>query len=64
MILKELEMIGSFAASLKEVERAFQLVIQQNVQIVLSGCFHLEDAVQCHRLIEDRAVTGRLVLQP
>jgi acryloyl-coenzyme A reductase len=64
VILKELQIIGSFAASLKEVERAFELVMQRNVQIVLSGCFPLEDAIQCHRLIEDRAVTGRLVLQP
>ncbi len=64
VILKELQIVGSFAASLKELERAFQLVAGNKIQIVVSNCLPLHQAEQAHRMLEARGVVGRLVLQP
>jgi len=64
VILKELEVVGSFATSVKELERAFALVEAGHVKIVVSDRLPLEDAVRAHHMLEARQVTGRLVLQP
>lgn len=64
VILKELEVIGSFATSVKELERSFQLVADGHIKIVVTDSLPLEDAVQAHRMLENRQVTGRLVLHP
>lgn len=64
VILKELEIVGSFAVSLPELERAFQLVANRQIKIAVSDCLPLQEAARAHRMLEARAVTGRLVLQP
>lgn len=64
VILKELEVIGSFAASVKELERSFQLVAAGQIKVVVSDFLPLQEAVQAHKMLEARAVTGRLVLHP
>lgn len=64
VILKELEVIGSFATSVKELERSFELVAGGKVKIVVSDSLPLEEAVHAHRMLENRQVTGRLVLHP
>jgi D-arabinose 1-dehydrogenase-like Zn-dependent alcohol dehydrogenase len=64
VILKELEVIGSFATSVKELRQAFDLVAHGKIKIAVSDRLPLQDAVRAHRMLEARAVTGRLVLQP
>lgn len=64
VILKELEVIGSFATSVEEMEHAFELAASGEVRIVVSKCLPLREAVHAHRMLEARAVMGRLVLQP
>jgi D-arabinose 1-dehydrogenase-like Zn-dependent alcohol dehydrogenase len=64
VILKELEVIGSFATSIKELRQAFDLVANGKIKIRVSDRLPLKDAVHAHRMLEARAVTGRLVLQP
>ncbi len=64
VILKELEVVGSFAASVKELERSFELVEAGQVKIVVTDSMPLKEAVTAHHLLETRAVTGRLVLHP
>ena len=64
VILKELEVVGSFATSVKELERSFQLVKDGHIKIVVTDSLPLEDAVQAHHMLENRQVTGRLVLHP
>jgi D-arabinose 1-dehydrogenase-like Zn-dependent alcohol dehydrogenase len=64
VILKELEVVGSFAASVKELERSFELVAAGKIKVVVSDSLPLCDAVQAHKMLEARAVTGRLVLHP
>ncbi|MFQ5695681.1 MAG: alcohol dehydrogenase catalytic domain-containing protein [Terriglobia bacterium] len=64
VILKELEVVGAFAASVKELERSFELVADGHVKMVVADRLPLREAVEAHRRLEARAVTGRLVLQP
>ena len=64
VILKELEIIGSFATSVAELKQAFELVSSSKIQVLVSKCLPLREAVQAHQLLEARTVTGRLVLQP
>jgi len=64
VILKELEVVGSFATSVKELERSFALVEAGYVKIVVSDRLPLEDAAWAHEMLEARHVTGRLVLHP
>jgi acryloyl-coenzyme A reductase len=64
VILKELEVIGSYAVSLKELEKAFQLVAGGKIKVVVSRQLPLQEAVAAHHMLETRAVTGRLVLCP
>lgn len=64
MILKELEIVGSYAVSLKELEQSFRLVADGKIKIVVSDSLPLQEAVVAHRMLESRAVTGRLVLHP
>lgn len=64
VILKELEVIGSFAASIGELEQSFDLIESGKIRPIVATRLPLADAAQAHRLLETRAVTGRLVLEP
>lgn len=64
VILKELEVVGSFAASLKELEHSFELVAAGKIKVAVSDSLPLQEAAQAHKMLESRAVTGRLVLHP
>lgn len=64
VILKELEVIGAFAASVKELERSFELVAGGKIHPVVSTRMPLAEAAEAHRMLEARAVTGRMVLEP
>ncbi len=64
VILKELEIIGSFATSVAELKQSFDLVANGKIKVLVSSCLPLREAVQAHRLLETGSVTGRLVLQP
>lgn len=63
VILKELEIIGSFATSVKELARCFELAASGRIKIAVSDELPLAEAVAAHRMLEERAVTGRLVLR-
>ncbi|MFQ5818014.1 MAG: alcohol dehydrogenase catalytic domain-containing protein [Terriglobia bacterium] len=64
VILKELQVIGSFSTSVGELEKSFQLIASGQIRPVVSFCLPLAEAADAHRLLEARAVTGRLVLAP
>lgn len=64
VILKELEVIGSFATSVGELEQSFDLIATGKIHPVVSTSLPLAEAAEAHRRLEARAVTGRLVLQP
>ncbi len=63
VILKELEIRGSFATTTPELSESFRLVAEKKVRPVVSRLLPLADAAKAHRLLYDRGVTGRIVLQ-
>jgi len=63
VILKELEIRGSFATTTPELSESFRLVAEKKVRPVVSRLMPLADAGKAHQLLYDRGVTGRIVLQ-
>jgi acryloyl-coenzyme A reductase len=63
IILKELEICGAFATSVPELQDAFHLVLDEKVRPVVARVMPLAEVAEAHRLLEERAVTGRIVLQ-
>jgi NADPH:quinone reductase-like Zn-dependent oxidoreductase len=63
IILKELEIIGSFATSTAELREVFDLVAASRLKPVVTEVMPLREAAAAHRLLQDRAVLGRVVLQ-
>jgi D-arabinose 1-dehydrogenase-like Zn-dependent alcohol dehydrogenase len=62
VILKELEVIGSFATTLQELDYALHLVERGSIRMILAHELRLEEASRAHELLESRAVMGRIVL--
>ena len=62
VILKELEVIGSFATNIGELDYALDLVSNGRIRIVLADEVSLSQATRAHELLESRSVTGRIVL--
>ena len=63
VILKELEIRGSFATTTPELSESFRLVAEKKVRPVVSRLMPLSEAARAHQLLYDRAVTGRIVLR-
>ncbi len=63
VILKELEIRGSFATTTPELAEAFRLVAEKKVRPIVSRRMPLADAAKAHQILYDRGVTGRIVLQ-
>jgi D-arabinose 1-dehydrogenase-like Zn-dependent alcohol dehydrogenase len=64
VILKELEIIGSFATSTSELREVFDLVQEGRLRPVIAEVLPLSEAAGAHRRLQERAVVGRLVLNP
>lgn len=62
VILKELDVIGSFATTVGELVYALDLVSSGRINIVVSRELSLAQASLAHKLLESRSVTGRIVL--
>ena len=63
VILKELEIRGSFATTTPELSESFRLVGEKKVRPMVSRLMPLADASRAHQILYDRGVTGRIVLQ-
>lgn len=63
VILKELEIRGSFATSTAELTESFRLVSEKKVTPVVSKVMPLAEVARAHQILYDRGVTGRIVLQ-
>ena len=63
VILKELEIRGSFATTTPELSESFRLVAEKKVRPVVSRLAPLSEAAKAHQILYDRGVTGRIVLQ-
>jgi D-arabinose 1-dehydrogenase-like Zn-dependent alcohol dehydrogenase len=63
LILKELEIRGAFGTSVPELQEAFHLVLEKKITPVVSEVMPLARAADAHRMLFERAVVGRIVLQ-
>ena len=63
VILKELEIKGSFATTTPELSESFKLVGEKKVRPVVARLMPLADAAKAHQILYDRGVIGRIVLQ-
>jgi D-arabinose 1-dehydrogenase-like Zn-dependent alcohol dehydrogenase len=63
VILKELEIRGSFATTTAELTESFRLVAEKKVKPVVSRVMPLAEVAKAHQILYDRGVTGRIVLQ-
>jgi len=62
IILKELQIIGSANADLKDLIEAIRLVQSGAVKPIVSNTYQLEDVNQAHLDLESRSFAGRLVI--
>jgi len=59
-----LEIRSAVSTSRRQLERALQLVAQGEVRPMVERTMPLAEAAEAHRLVEDNAVAGRIVLVP
>ncbi len=64
IIVKELTVLGAYATTTPELEEAFRLIRTGAVSPWVTEVMALGEAAEAHRRLEDRRVTGRLVLRP
>jgi NADPH:quinone reductase-like Zn-dependent oxidoreductase len=62
LILKELEILGAYATTEAELREAFSLIQSGALRSAVSEVLPLRDAWRAHARLEQRGVTGRLVL--
>src|SRR5712692_6722742 len=63
VILKELEIRGSFATTTAELSETFRLVTEKKIRPIVSKVMPLADAAKAHQILYERGATGRIVLQ-
>jgi D-arabinose 1-dehydrogenase-like Zn-dependent alcohol dehydrogenase len=56
--------MGAYATTTSELEEAFRLIRAGAVRPWVTEVMALREAAEAHRLLEQRRVTGRLVLRP
>ena len=64
VIVKELEIIGAYATTQRELELALQLTAAGKLSPFVTEVLPLADAAKAHVRLENREVAGRLVLSP
>lgn len=62
LIVKELEVLGAYATTQAELQQALGLIAGGTLRPWIADVLPLRDAWRAHRLLEQRAVAGRLVL--
>jgi D-arabinose 1-dehydrogenase-like Zn-dependent alcohol dehydrogenase len=63
VILKELEIRGSFATTTTELAESFRLVTEGRVKPVVTKVMGLADVARAHQILYEKGVTGRIVLK-
>lgn len=64
VIVKELEILGAYATTQAELREAIELIQSGVLRSAASEVLPLRDAWRAHERLEERGVTGRLVLAP
>ena len=63
MILKSLSIYGTDSIHRQEMERLFEFLDDHDLRPRISEVMRLEDAADAHRKVENKLVSGRIVLQ-
>jgi acryloyl-coenzyme A reductase len=63
-IIREIHLIGSKACSRLELQDCLRFIERGIVKVELHGTMPLSEAAAAHKLLESKAVHGRIVLQP
>lgn len=61
-ILKELDIVGSGHATVADLTRVIDLVARGEIQPEIAASVPVERAAEAHRIMEDRAASGRVLL--
>lgn len=64
VIVKELEIIGAYATTRAELDTALELTAAGHVKSCVSEVLPLTDAASVHTRLENRQISGRVVLVP
>jgi D-arabinose 1-dehydrogenase-like Zn-dependent alcohol dehydrogenase len=64
LIVKELEILGAYATTAAELDEALGLLFRKELQAHVSAGLPLGEAARAHGLLEQKQVSGRLVLLP
>ena len=64
LIVKELEILGAYATTAAELDEALGLLCRGDLQAHVSAGLPLGEAARAHGLLEQKQVSGRLVLLP
>jgi NADPH:quinone reductase-like Zn-dependent oxidoreductase len=61
---KQIAMFGTHGAPKAEIAHVFDLVAQGKLKAIIQQMFPLQEAAHAHQLVDDRAVFGKLILNP
>ena len=64
LYLKSLRIIGTAGSTPRDVERTFTAAAEGRIRAVVAKEIPLDEAAEAHRLVESRAVTGKVLLVP
>lgn len=62
-IIQELEIIGADSCTAAEMNQVFHFLQTTGIRPQIQQTLKLEEVAKAHQLLEDRKVSGRLVLQ-
>jgi NADPH:quinone reductase-like Zn-dependent oxidoreductase len=60
----QLSVIGSWGGTRAELRKVLKMVAEKRIQPVIHAVYPLSEAAQAHRVMEDRAQFGKLLLHP
>jgi D-arabinose 1-dehydrogenase-like Zn-dependent alcohol dehydrogenase len=64
LIMREVRLLGSKATTLEELGIVLDLLDRGRIETHISAALDLEDVARAHAMLGDRAVRGRVVLEP
>jgi NADPH:quinone reductase len=64
LYMKRLHIIGAAGTNAQDVEKALQAAARAEITAFIDRTMPLRDAVEAHRLVEKKQVTGKIILNP
>lgn len=64
LYIRRLQVIGSASSSRRDVERSLEAAGRGKIRAVVDRIMPLREAAKAHRLVEERAALGKIILDP